>query len=183
VRDRIEWQFVDAMRRALPRDAFVTNDASLVNAWFLAFLPRYLPRTINITRSMAALGYAFPSAIGAKIAYPHRQAVAVSGDGGFLFTSNAVNTAVQHRLNAVAVVFNDNCYTSIKRTQDRLLGRSIGVDLHNPDFVKLAEAHGATGTLVETPPQLYDALQAAWRRDLPTIIEVPLAMQADLFGS
>ena len=181
VRDRLEWQFVDAMQQALPQDAFVFNDASTANAWCLAFLPRYLPRTINITRSMAALGYAFPSAIGAKAAHPDRQAVAVAGDGGFLFTSNALATAVQYKLNAVAVVFSDNCYSSVKRTQDRLLGRRIGVDLHNPDFVNLAEAYGAVGTLAENPTQLQDALQAAWQRDLPTVIEVPLAMHPDLF--
>jgi acetolactate synthase-1/2/3 large subunit len=181
VRDRLEWRFVDAIHRALPRDAFVFNDASIANGWVLAFLPRYLPRTFAITRSMAALGYALPSAIGAKVAYPNRQALAVAGDGGFLFTSNALATAVQYRLNAVAVVFNDNCFSSVKRTQDRLLGRCIGVDLHNPDFVKLAEAHGAVGAVAETPTQLHDALQTAWGRDLPTVIEVPMGMQAGLF--
>lgn len=181
IQDRIEWQYMDAIQQALPRDAFVFNDASTANMWCLAYLDRYLPRTINITRSMGVLGYAFPSAIGAKVAYPDRQSIAVAGDGGFLFTSNVLTTAVEYKLNAVAIVFNDNCYSSIKRTQDRLRGRSIGVDLHNPDFVKLAEAHGAVGVRVTKPVQLRDALEAAWSRNLPTVIEVPLDMNTYWF--
>lgn len=181
IHGRIEWEFMDAIQQALPRDAFVFNDASTANMWCLAYLSRYLPRTINITRSMGVLGYAFPSAIGAKVAFPDRQSIAVAGDGGFLFTSNVLTTAVEYKLNAVAVVFNDNCYSSIKRTQDRLRGRHIGVELHNPDFVKLAEAHGAVGVRAAAPSQLHDALQAAWARNLPTVIEVPLEMKTYWF--
>ena len=168
------WQFMAAMARALPTDAVVTNDASGANGWAIRFLPRALPRTFNITRNMAALGYAFPAAIGAKLAYPDRQAVAVIGDGGFLFTVYSLATAVQHRLNAVVVVFNDATYSSIRRTQLQRFERTIGVDLQNPDFVKLAEAYGAFGLRAENPDQLYDGLMAAWQRDLPTLIEVPL---------
>ena len=181
VRDGPEWQFVDAMRQAIPKDAFVVNDAAAVNAWVMAYLPRYLPRTESITRSAAALGYAFPSALGAKLAYADRQAVAVAGDGGFLFTSNALATGVQYRLNAVAVVFNDNSYSTIKYLQDNGFGRHIGVDLHNPDFPKLAEAFGAVGVRAEHPEQLYEGLKAAWQRDVPTVIEVPLEVKASLF--
>jgi acetolactate synthase I/II/III large subunit len=181
VRGRLEWQYVDAVSQALPRDAYVSNDASIANMWFLAYLERHLPRTMNITRSMGALGYAFPSAIGAKVARPERQAVAIAGDGGFLFTANALATAVQYRLNAVAIVFNDNCYSSIKLSQNRMQGRTIGVELHNPDFVRLAEAHGAIGVLADTPSRLYDALSAAWTRDLPTVIEVPMGMSSGWF--
>lgn len=169
------WQFMGAMDRALPQDAVVTNDASMVNGWAIRFLPRRKPRTMNITRNLGALGYAYPAAVGAKLAYPNRQAVAVVGDGGFLFTVFSLATAVQHRLNAVAVVFNDASYSSIRRGQLRRFERTIGVDLLNPDFVKLAEAFGAFGCRAENPEQLYAGLMAAWQRDLPTVIEVPLA--------
>jgi acetolactate synthase-1/2/3 large subunit len=172
--DQPTWQFVEAMDKALPRDAFVTNDASLVNDWILTGIPRYLPRTINITHNLASLGFAYPAAIGTKVAYPERQAVAVAGDGGFLFTSNALTTAVQYRLNAVAVVFNDRCYAAIKRIQNERFGRSIGVDLHNPDYVLLAEAQGAVGVRTKQPQQLHDELVEAWKRDIPTVIEVVL---------
>ena len=177
--DKPIWPFIDAMARALPRDAFVTNDASATNGWVLSHVTRYLPRTMNITRSLAALGYALPGAIGAKIAHPDRQAVAVAGDGGFLFTGNALTTAVQYRLNVVAVVFNDGAYSSIRTIQEDLFSRCFGVDLHNPDFVGFAESHGAVGVRAEDPERFGDELLAAWRRDLPTVIEVPGSVWCD----
>ena len=175
------WHFIQAMQRALPRDAIVTNDAATANGWVLYFLDRCLPRTCSITYGLAALGYALPAAMGAKLAYPDRQAVAVVGDGGFLFTDSALATAVQYNLNSVAIVFNDGGYRSIERCQLRRFGRTIGIDLHNPDFVKLAEAYGASGERVEQPDQLYGALVAAWQRSVPTVIEIPLSVGDDCF--
>ena len=174
VRDRPGYQFVDAIRQALDDDAIITNDASNANGWVLAYLPRSQPRTSYITRSLATLGYAFPAAVGAKLAYPQRQAVAVAGDGGFLFSSDALATAVQYKLNAVAVVFNDNCYSSIRDIQMRRFGRSIGVDLANPDFAALAEAYGAAGRRARKADELRDELLAAFERDVPTLIDVPI---------
>ncbi len=173
-KDEIGWAYMEAMQEVLPRDAFVTNDASGANGWAVRYLDRYLPRTMNITSNMGALGYAIPGAIGAKLAYPERQAVAVIGDGGFLFTAHCLATAVQHRLNAVVVVFDDGCYSTVKSRQIRDFGRSIGVDLQNPDFVRLAEAYGAGAGRAKSPEELSSLLTAAWARDVPTVIEVPL---------
>ena len=179
VQHKLAWQFMNAIQQALPRDAFVTNDASQTNGWVLSFLERHSPNTISITRNLAALGYAFPAALGAKLAYPERQAMAVVGDGGFLFTIFTLATAVQHRINAVAIVFNDESYSTIRRIQTQRFGRTIGVDLRGPDHVRLAEAYGAAGARSENPDQLYDALMAAWQRDVPTIIDVPLDENID----
>jgi acetolactate synthase-1/2/3 large subunit len=175
------WQFVNALQSALPRDAIVTNDAATANGWVLCFLDRYLPRTCNITCGLAALGYAYPAAIGAKLAYPDRQAVAVVGDGGFLFTGSALATAVQYNLNVAAVIFNDGGYRSIENIQLRRCGRTVGVELKNPDFVKLAEAFGAVGVRAQEPEQLHAALMSAWQRSVPTVIEVPHKVGTDLF--
>ena len=171
------WPYINALEEVLSPDAIVTNDASLVNGWILGALKRSLPRTVNITANLAALGYALPSAFGAKIAYPDRQVVAVMGDGGFLFTSEALATAVEEKLNVVTLVFNDNCYITIKRMQIKQCNRSIGVDLVNPDFVKLAQAYGAHGLRVQTPDQLHDALLSAFAQDLPSVIEIPLEIE------
>jgi acetolactate synthase-1/2/3 large subunit len=81
----------------------------------------------------------------------------------------------------VAVVFNDSAYSSIKRKQTARFGRAVGTDLVSPNFVGLAEAYGAVGTRVEDPQQIYDALRAAWNRDIPTLIEVPIEVGTDFF--
>ena len=81
-----------------------------------------------------------------------------SGDGGFLYNSQELATAVQHGINAVVVVFNDNAYGNVLRDQmTRFNGRVIGAELHNPDFVRLAEAYGARGVRAEGA----DALELA----------------------
>jgi acetolactate synthase-1/2/3 large subunit len=100
--------------------------------------------------------------------------VAIAGDGGFLFTAFSLSSAVQHGLNAVAVVFNNDAYGIIRRLQTERHGREIGAALRNPDFVRLAEASGARGLRAETPEQLSDMLAAALTHKLPTLIEVPI---------
>jgi acetolactate synthase-1/2/3 large subunit len=174
VQDQPMWQYMDAIERALPRDAFVANDGSRVNSWANSYLRRYQPDTYAVTRNTAALGFAYPAAIGAKIARPERESLAIVGDGGFLFTVFSLATAVHHRIGAHAVIFNDAGYGTISYIQNRQYGRAMGAALSNPDFVRLAECFGAHGCQAETPEQLHETLLAARARDLPTVIEVPL---------
>ena len=139
-----------------------------------AFYPVYEPRTFLTSSYAGNLGYAYPVALGAKVAQPDKAVVAVSGDGGFLFNSQELATAVQYGINAVVIVFNDNAYGNVLRDQvNRFEGRVYGAALHNPDFVKLAEAYGARGVRVQ-PEKLGPALQEALSIDAPTLIEVPV---------
>lgn len=80
---------------------------------------------------------------------------------------------MRHKLNVVAVVFNDNAYGDVRRFQkEELGGRLIASDLSNPDFVKLAESYGIEGVRTEDPDALRRALRAALERDRPALIEV-----------
>ena len=171
------WPYIEVLRRLIRPMTIVANDASLANFWTLTHLDRSQPRTLNITRTMAALGYAWPAAIGAKLAYPDRPAVAVGGDGGFLFTCDALATAVQYELGVVSLVFNDNCYQTVKRLQSEAFGRHIGVDLVNPDLVALAHAYGAAAARAHTPGELDEVLRDALSRQGPTVIDIPLAVE------
>ena len=102
---------------------------------------------------------------------------AVSGDGGFLFNSQELATAVLHGINAVVIVFNDNAFGNVLRDQKNIFdGRVIGSELHNPDFVKLAEAYGARGILARDADELESALRESLSADAPTLIEVPVGM-------
>lgn len=169
------WPYVDAIQRALPPEAIVTNDGSQANyRGTIPYLQRDLPNAFQVTRMTAALGFALPAALGAKLACPERPVVAIAGDGGFLFTASALSTAVLHRLNVVAIVFNNDAYGVIRRMQTERYGREVGAELHNPDFVQLAQASGAVGLRAETPDQLYESLMSAWGHDRPTVIEVPV---------
>ena len=168
-------ELLDAIRAVLPRDAIVADDLCLPGYWALVALDIYEPRTFMHPGMFGTLGYALPAAVGASIGRPDRKAVALCGDGGFLYTSQELATAVQEQVDLVAIVFNDNAYGALKLFQDRHHGgRRIGVELRNPDFAKLAEAYGAHGVKLRTSVDLGPALADALGRRGPALIECPL---------
>ena len=82
---------------------------------------------------------------------------------------------MQYGINVVVVLFNDNAYGNVLRDQvNRFGGRAIGAELHNPDFVKLAEAYGARGVRVNDPARLEATIREALSYNAPTIVEVPV---------
>ena len=168
-------KILDDVRAAIPRDAIVTDDLCLPGYWALVALDVYEPRTFMHPGMFGTLGYALPAAIGAAIGRPDRKAVALCGDGGFLYTSQELATAVQQQVDVTAIVFNDNAYGALKLFQDRHHGgRRIGVELRNPDFAKLAEAYGANGVKLRSSSELGAAVADAVGRRGPSVIECPL---------
>ncbi|PON17182.1 hypothetical protein C2W62_14525 [Candidatus Entotheonella serta] len=138
--------FLRAIRNAMPDDGVFISGMTQVGYYSRPYFPVYEPYTFITSSYFGNLGYAYPTALGAKVARPDAAVVAVSGDGGFMFNSQELSTAVFHKINAVAIVFNDNAYGNVMRDQrDRFNGRVYGPELHNPDFMKLAEAYGARG--------------------------------------
>jgi acetolactate synthase-1/2/3 large subunit len=166
---------LDAIRAVLPRDAIVTDDLCLPGYWATVALDVYEPRTFMHPGMFGTLGFALPAAIGASVGRPDRQVVALCGDGGFLYTSQELATAVQEQADVVAIVFNDNAYGALKMYQDRHHGgRRIGVELKNPDFALLAQAYGAHGIRLGASVDLGPALADALGRRGPAVIECPL---------
>jgi acetolactate synthase I/II/III large subunit len=121
------------------------------------------------------------SQIGVKIAHPDKAVVSISGDGGFLFGAQEMATAVQHRINVVAIVFDNNSYGNVRRDQQQTYdGRLIGSDLVNPDFVKMAESFGLQAFRAASPDALRHALDQALSLDRPTLIEVPVSQGSEV---
>ena len=174
---------IHAVRAAMPDDGILISGMTQLGYYSRLHYPVYEPQTFLTSSYFGNLGYAYPVALGAKVAQPGKAVVALSGDGGFLFNSQELATAVQHSINAVVVVFNDNAYGNVLRDQiNRFDGRVIGAELHNPDFVKLAEAYGARGVLAEGPEQLEASIKEALAIDAPTLIEVPVGMMPSPFA-
>jgi acetolactate synthase-1/2/3 large subunit len=145
--------------------------------WF----PVYHPRTFIACSYQGTLGYGFSTALGVKVANPDKQVISINGDGGFLFTGQELATAMLHKINLVAIIFRDNAYGNVRKIQDQSYGgRNIAVELHNPDFVKYAEAFGAAGMRAESPEALRDAIRRGFDNDVPTLIEVPMGKAPDL---
>jgi acetolactate synthase-1/2/3 large subunit len=127
-----------------------------------------------------SLGYAYPAAIGAKVAHPDKPVVCFSGDGGFMMGACELATAVKYGINVVAVVVNDNSLSSIKGTQKKYHdGRLIGTGLSNPDFSELAKTFGAHGIKVTDLTKFKTVLQEALEMDRPAVIEVMMEDRQD----
>ena len=175
--------FLKAIRNAVPDDGIVISGMTQVGYYSRVNYPVYEPRTYLTSSYFGNLGYAYPVALGAKVAQPDKAVVAISGDGGFMFCSQEMATAVKYGINAVVVVFNDNAFGNVLRDQvTRFDGRSIGAELHNPDFMKLADAYGVRGVCVEGADELESALSESLTIERPTLVEVPVGMMPNPFG-
>jgi acetolactate synthase-1/2/3 large subunit len=164
------------LRQALEPSAIVVNDQTGLNYWMEFHFPVLEPRTFLYPVGSATLGYGVPAAIGAKIAHPDRQVLAVLGDGGFMFSVNELATAVKYGLGIVFLVLNDQRYGAIKYLQEGIFGKYGEVDLANPDFPALARAFGAEGLRVESVDELPRALDKALGHAGPTLLELPIAV-------
>ena len=172
---------VNALRQEMDRDAVLVSGVTNVAYWANLAYPVYEPDTYLTSSYFATLGFAFPTALGAKVARPERQVVALTGDGGFLYDVGELATAVQHGINIVVVVFNDNAFgASLNDQQTRYQGRVIGTQLHNPDFVKLAESFGAVGMRAQ-PEEFGPGLRQALSAQRPVLLEVPIPTQTPPF--
>ena len=164
------------LRKALPRDCMVTLDAGVAPGLAYDRLHFELPRTFFNYAGHGGLGMGYCVGLGTKLGRPDRPAVSLQGDGGFLYTSQEINTAVRWNIPLVSVVLNNSCHGAEKAQQQRHFGaKYIGVDLVNPRFDKLAEVYGARGMYVQKPDEIADAVTTALRANGPVVIEIPVA--------
>ena len=168
--------FLDAIRAELPEDGILVDEVTQMGFVARLAFPVYRPRTFLSPGYQDNLGWGYATALGAQHARPDVPVVAISGDGGFMFTANELATAVRHRIPLVAIVFNDSAFGNVRRIQAEQYGnRLIACDLANPDFVRFAESFGAAAERAKDPAGLRAALKRGIaRRDGPTIIEVPV---------
>jgi thiamine pyrophosphate-dependent acetolactate synthase large subunit-like protein len=169
-------RLLNTLRRGLDPRAIVVGDQTGLNYWMEWHFPVLAPRTFLYPIGSATLGYGLPAAIGAKVACPDRQVLAVVGDGGLLFSVNELATAVKYHLAVVYLVLNDGRYGAIKWLQETIYGRWGEAELSNPDVPALAQAFGAEGTRVDDLDALPSALAKALAHPGPTVVEVPIAI-------
>ncbi len=165
---------ISTLRKRLDPDAIVVAGITNIGNWSHLAYPVSQPRTYVTSSYFGTLGYAFPTALGAKVARPRQQVVALCGDGGFMYNVQELSTAVQQGIHVLTLVFNNNsCGASEWHQTHDYNGRYIGTDLHNPDFVQLAESFGAVGMRTE-PEDLDTSLQEALAVNAPVVLEVML---------
>src|SRR5438445_9304563 len=119
------------------------------------------PRQSITSGGLGTMGFGFPAALGAQIAFPNRQVIAFVGDGGFQMTAQELATAVQYRTNTKVIVMNNRYLGMVRQWQEIFYGgrySSVAMD-GAPDFVKLAEAYGATGLRATKQEELRKVLE------------------------
>jgi len=162
------------LREVLGPDDIAISDVGAHKMWMSRMYKAERPNTCIISNGFAAMGIAVPGAIAAKLAYPDRKIVAVTGDAGFMMNSQEIETAMRMKTAFVVLIWNDSEYGLITWHQLRHFGRPSHITFKNPDFVKYAESFGAKGYRVERAEDLAPTLRQAIADDTVVIIDCPV---------
>lgn len=160
---------IKELQHAVAKDAIICCDAGENRIFMAHYYQTKGPGTFLQPAGVGGMGYAIPAALAAKLLYPQRQVVAVSGDGGFAIGMNGLMTAIEENIPIVSVVFNNKALGWVKHGQGE---RNIACDFHNFDHAALAQSLGCQGIRVEDPRQLASALQEALNSDKPAVVDV-----------
>lgn len=159
--------------RNLPEDAIVSSDIGNTSSTSNSYLKFTQPRKHLAALTFGNCGFAYPAAIGAKLAAPDCPAVAIVGDGAWGMSLHEVSTAVEQKLPIIACVFNNGAWCAEKKNQvDFYNNRFVGADIEGPNFAEVAKSMGANGVRVDNPEALREALQTALKSDKPTVIDI-----------
>ncbi len=173
-RQEPQYPILETIQRSIPEDTHIVWDVTQFAYYARTHYQVNHPKTFIDSGYSFNLGFAFPTAMGVKVAHPDRSVLSVSGDGGFLFTATDLATAVKYGINTVALVFRDDAYGNVARDLNELFGGTYETDLLNPDLVKFAESFGAVGLRANDPMELETLLPRAHELQAPVIIDVPI---------
>ncbi|MGA1741837.1 MAG: acetolactate synthase large subunit [Pseudohongiellaceae bacterium] len=162
------------LRQVLDKEDIVISDVGAHKMWTARMYQAESPNSCIISNGFASMGIALPGVISAKLAYPDRKAVAVTGDGGFMMNNQEIDTALRLGLDIVVLIFNDSKYGLIEWHQLSHFDRASQIDFVNPDFVKFAESFGAKGYRVNSTEELIPTLEAALNDGTVSIIDCPV---------
>jgi len=158
-------------------DAVFTCDTGTVTIWAARHLPLRAQQRFTLSSSLASMAFAMPAAIGAQLAWPERQVIALAGDGGLAMLMGDFVTAVKYHLPINVVVFNNSKLGLIRMEEEAEGIPDFQTDLLNPDFAAFARACGGAGFAVTEPAELEGTLRQAFDSNAPCIVDV--AINAD----
>ena len=162
------------LKQALNDEDIVISDVGAHKMWMARMYQAEKPNTCIISNGFASMGIALPGALAAKVAFPNKTAVAVTGDAGFMMNSQEISTALMYDIPMVILVWNDGNYGLIKWKQLAKFGRESNIKIENPDLVAYAESFGAKGYRVEKTEDLLPTLKQAINDKTVVIIDCPV---------
>ena len=165
-------RLVRDVRRAVPENGIISLDNGMYKIWFARNYPAYHPNSVLLDNALATMGAGLPSAIATRLVHPDLPVVAVCGDGGFMMNSQELETAVRLELDLTVLILRDDAYGMIRWKQEQMGFADFGLTYSNPDFVRYAEAYGATGRRVENAAQIVPTLEQAISDGGVQVVEV-----------
>ena len=171
------------LRQVLAPEDIVISDVGAHKMWIARHYHCALPNTCLISNGFASMGIAIPGGVAAKLIYPDRKVVAVTGDGGFMMNVQELETARRIGTAFVTIVFNDGGYGLIEWKQESQYEESSYIKFNNPDFVKLAESFDLKGYRIESAEDFMPTLKEALAQNVPTVIDCPIDYRENLLFS
>ncbi len=164
---------IETISRHAEEDAIISVDVGQHQMWAAQFYDFYQPRTWLSSSGLGAMGYGFPAAMGAQLAFPNRQVIAFVGDGGFQMTLNDLATVAQYHVPVKIVVLNNHALGMVRQWQEIFFEkRYCDIDLNfAPDFAKLAESYGIRGLRVEHREEVVDSVRDMLGNREPCVID------------
>jgi acetolactate synthase I/II/III large subunit len=167
-------RIIHDVRQAVPDVGIVCLDNGMFKIWFARNYRTHVANTLLLDNALATMGAGLPAAIAAALIHPARRVLAVCGDGGFMMSSQEMETAVRLKLNLVVLVLEDNAYGMIRWKQQADGFTDWGLTFGNPDFVAYAASYGARGSRVTGADGLAPALEAAFNAGGVQLVVVPI---------
>ena len=162
--------------------AIVVTDVGQHQMWEAQYYHHEAPRTLITSGGLGTMGFGLPAAIGAKLARPDAEVWAIVGDGGFQMTQAELSTAAQEGVKVNVAVINNGYLGMVRQWQEFFYDRRYAATpLKNPDFVKLAEAHGLTGLRVEKRPDVLEAVQRARQAEGTVLIDFRVEQEDSVY--
>ncbi|MFF5039047.1 thiamine pyrophosphate-binding protein [Streptomyces nigra] len=172
----LEQEVLASVRRALPADSPSFWDMTILAYWAWSAFDAKGPNRMHSAQGAGGLGYGFPAALGAAAADPTRPALAVSGDGGALYSIAELATARQYGLNVTWLIVDDGGYGILREYMNDAFGEATATELTRPDYVALAESFGVPG--VRTTPETLEAdLAKALSEPGPSVVVLPALLR------
>lgn len=168
-------QFIAALQKRVPKSTTVTCDVGTCYIYFMRYFFAYEPRKLLCSNGQQTLGVGMPWAIAASLTQDppcSEKVVSISGDGGFMFSSQELSTAVQQGCNITHFIWNDEAYNMVEFQEELKYGRSSGIKLGGIDFVKYAEAFGGKGFRISDSSQIEEVMELALAHKGLSLVDV-----------
>ncbi|MET9521004.1 thiamine pyrophosphate-binding protein [Streptomyces coeruleorubidus] len=172
----LEQSVLASVRKALPADSPSFWDMTILAYWAWSAFDAKGPNHMHSAQGAGGLGYAFPAALGAAVADPTRPVLAVSGDGGALYSIAELATARQYGLNVTWLIVDDGGYGILREYMTDTFGEATATELTRPDYVALAESFGVPGVRT-TPENLEQDLAKHLASPGPSVVLLPAVLR------